>query len=635
MPAPVLPPNVLPPVATAALTTPPPMDAATRSKAGLVTVVLAGNPNVGKSVVFNALTGLYANVSNFPGTTVDTPHGRCKHNDRIFIQDTPGVYGLSGLSDEETITEAAVLDADIVVNVVNATTLSRDLFFTQQLIDYGCTVLVVVNQMDRLANTQQQLDVERLETLLGVTVLPLVATHAHGVTPLITLLNQLPLEANAITQAGNPCPGMVPGQPARNAEANPAQRMHAYGLRRKHINAVVANTLTQTTPSTTTPTSQTLSQRLGTWCLNPLIGGVSLLGVLWLLYQVVGVWVAGDLVNFTEGTIMLGWVIPPIQWAVGQVFATDSWMYKLLAGEFGVLTMSIQYIYGVLFPLVLGFYVYLSVLEDSGYLPRIAVLSDTILSRIGLNGRAIIPMILGFGCVTMATVSTRVLTSQRERTIASTLLAVTIPCSAQLAVIMALMAAAGGFKAWGVYLVILSALFCAIGAALNLVLPGKSTPLVLDLPPMRLPQLTNVAQKTWVRTKAFIAEAAPLFVLGSAIVGVLHVFGALTVIQHWLSPLTEQWLLLPGETATAFVMGLVRRDFGAAGLLAMGDTLTAAQVMTALVTITLFVPCIASAAIFWKERGPGEATAILLGSWAIAFGMGAIVARILAWVPIL
>jgi ferrous iron transport protein B len=291
--------------------------------------------------------------------------------------------------------------------------------------------------------------------------------------------------------------------------------------------------------------------------------------------------------------------------------------------------MSIQYIFGVLFPLVLGFYVYISILEDCGYLPRIAVLSDAVLSRIGLNGRAVIPLILGLGCVTMATVSTRVLTSQRERTIASTILAITIPCSAQLGVIMGLMALAGGFKGWAIYCAILVTILLVLGTALDKLLPGKSSALVLDLPPMRLPAMKNIAIKTWVRTKGFLLEAAPLFMLGSLLVAISQATGWLDGIQDLLKPVTVSLLHLPAESAQAFIMGMVRRDFGAAGLLFLANQMTAVQILTSLVVITLFVPCIASATVIWKERGIRETAIVLVGSWLLAFGAGALVCRVL------
>lgn len=609
-------PSILPPHAKAALETPP-KEAAQR-------ILLAGNPNVGKSVVFNALTGLYTNVSNFPGTTVDIPKGTLKTNPDIVVEDTPGVYGLSRMNDEETIAEKALEKADIIINVMNAMTLERDLFLTQQLIDWGHPIIIALNQVDVLESTHHRIDTEQLSTLLGVPVIACAATQGQGIESLINELTTATL--------GNPTPDLQQGPEARKVEENPSQRMTMYGLRRQHVNAIAKRVRSTTKEHTLTPS---ISQRIGAALLHPLWGILGLVGVLAVLYQVVGVWVAGDLVDITEGKLMMGLIIPTIQKALSTIINPDSFVYTLLAGEFGILTMSLQYIVGVLFPLVFGFYVYMAILEDSGYLPRIATLSDTLLSRIGLNGRAIIPMLLGFGCVTMATVSTRMLSSQRERTIASTLLAITIPCSAQLAVIMALMATAGGFKGWFTYLSILFALMAIIGAGLNQLLPGKTSPLVLDLPPIRWPLPSNVLQKTWYRTRGFMEEAAPLFFLGSAIVTALELSGTLTVAEKFLSPLTVDLLHLPPESAFAFIMGTVRRDFGAAGLLALSGQLNAVQVVTALITITLFVPCIASAVIFWKERGFKEAALIFVGSWLIAFSTGAIVCRLLEWIPIL
>lgn len=593
------------------------------------TLVLAGNPNVGKSVVFNALTGRYAHVSNFPGTTVDVPKGT--FND-MAVQDTPGVYGLSDINEEERVARSAIEQADVVINVINASTLGRDLFLTQQLIDTQRPLVALVNQLDEAQSRGIEVDLDALAEHLNVPVMGTIATDGFD----IELFKQC-LSNAAVGHNMPDCPD--PEQLAA-LEANPLERTRVYGLRRQHVNTLVSRVVTtQDEASDTLEKSpswrHTWSARLGQACLNPWIGIALLFSVLFALYQIVGVWVAGDVVNFLEGTLMLGYVVPAIQQGIASVVPQSSWVFTLLGGEFGLITMTLQYVVGVLFPLVLGFYLYLAILEDCGYLPRVAVLSDTLLSRMGLNGRAVIPIILGFGCVTMATVSTRMLNSTRERTIASTLLAVTIPCSAQLAVIMALMAAAGGLKAWGVYLGVLFVLLVGIGSALNMLLPGRSTPLLIDLPPMRWPRLNNIWTKAWLRTKAFLWEASPLFALGALLVSVAQLTGALDWMQAALIPVTVKLLHLPAESASAFVMGVVRRDFGAAGLLKLQDIMTPLQILTALITITLFVPCIASAAIFWKERGFKEAAVIIASSWVLAFGVGAIIARLFTWIPII
>jgi ferrous iron transport protein B len=593
-------------------------------------VVLAGNPNVGKSLFFNAYTGMYVNVSNFPGTTIDVPKGQMDARHRLM--DTPGVYGLSGMSEEELVAEKAILDADVIINVISALSLERDLFLTQQLIDYGKPLVIAVNQMDEAKARHLNLDLPKLEALLGVPVIPTVAVTRDGLEQVKTSLH---LARYGNTIADCPAPNAL-----KVLEADLGQRMHVYGLRRQHVNAIARQVVQD--DSQAGSIRQLMSQRVGQALLNPFVAFASMLLILYALYQVVGIWVAGDLVDFTEGKIMLGqdagqWmgIVPFMQHWIGQVFEPGSFLYTVFGGEFGVLTMSVQYIFGVLFPLVFSFYVYISILEDCGYLPRIAVISDGLLNRIGLNGRAVIPLILGLGCVTMATVSTRVLTSNRERTIASTILAITIPCSAQLGVLIALMAKAGGLSAWGVYVAILFSVLIVLGTILNKVLPGRSTSLILDLPPMRMPNFRNIARKTWVRTVVFLKEAAPLFMLGSLLVAVLQGTHMLEAIQHGMGPTINAVLYLPAETAKVFIMGLVRRDFGAAGLYFMADRITHAQLLTCLIVITLFVPCFASATVIWKERGIKEGLTVLLGSWLVAFGIGALVARLLSTFPIL
>lgn len=593
-------------------------------------VVLAGNPNVGKSLFFNDYTGMYVNVSNFPGTTIDVPKGQLAEG--ILLMDTPGVYGLSGLSEEEQVAERAILDADVIINVVSAISLERDLFLTQQMIDYGKRIIIAVNQLDEAEARHLKVDLEKMEELLGVPVFPTVAVTGEGLAAV----------KNGIYKArqGHVTLDAPNAEEMRSMEANMAHRMEIYGLRRRYINAIARQVVSSTQKPGTI--RQMLSQKIGQALLSPAVAFFSMLAILYALYQVIGIWIAGDLVDFTEGKLMLGedagvWpgIIPVMQHFISQVFAKDSFLYIVFGGEFGVLTMSVQYIFGVLFPLVLGFYVYISILEDCGYLPRIAVISDGFLNRIGLNGRAVIPLILGLGCVTMATLSTRVLTSNRERTIASTILAITIPCSAQMGVLIALMAKAGGVKAWTVYVGALFSILILLGTILNKLLPGRSSSLVLDLPPMRVPNLKNIARKTWVRTVVFLKEAAPLFMLGSLLVALLQATHLLEAIQAGLGPAIRAVLHLPAETAQVFIMGLVRRDFGAAGLYYMVDQITAAQLLTCLMVITLFVPCFASATVIWKERGVREGLTVLAGSWLLAFGVGAILARILEAFPVL
>jgi ferrous iron transport protein B len=341
-----------------------------------------------------------------------------------------------------------------------------------------------------------------------------------------------------------------------------------------------------------------------------------------------GVVVAQIVVDYTEGTLMSGYYEPFMRRLAAPLLGEQTFAYRLLVGDFGLLTMTVTYLIGLLLPLVTGFYLALSFLEDSGYLPRIAFLTDRILNKIGLNGRAVIPMILGLGCVTMATLTTRVLSSRRERTIALALLGIAIPCSAQLGVIASLVTPLG-VRALLTYVLVILFVYGLVGTLLNKILPGCSSDLLLDLPPLRFPGLGNIVKKTSARVYGFLWEAAPIFAGGVVLVAVMQESGVLLTIQQALTPITVHWLQLPASSAQAFVMGLVRRDFGAAGLYAL--PMSATQKLTASITITLFVPCVASMLVMWKERGWREAAAIFGGSLIIAVGVGGLASRLVSW----
>ncbi|MGI9860237.1 ferrous iron transport protein B [Moorella naiadis] len=600
--------------------------------AGVRKIVLAGNPNVGKSVFFNALTGLYVDVSNFPGTTLEISHGRVGND---FILDTPGVYGVSSFNDEEKVARDVILGADIVINVVNAVHLERDLFLTQQIIDMGIPMVVALNMVDEATRQGIKINVAELERQLGVPVIPTVAIKRQGFAEV--------KQAVARARCGNSLPEleeMLPllqrkthnraaallileGDPyvAARYRLKPLDRQEEiYLARRRRVDTIVAAVVKESN------TGASWSTRLSRWMMQPLTGIPILIISLGLLYEFIGVFIAQTVVGITEGGLMKGYYEPFIRNLISQWLPPDTIPGTLLIGEFGLLTMTVTYILGLLLPLVLGFYLGLSTLEDSGYLPRIAVLVDRALMRIGLNGRGIIPIILGFGCVTAATITTRLLGSKRERRIATFLLAMAIPCSAQLAIITTMLVRLGpGYTV--LYIVLIAGILVLTGTALNWLLPGRPSDLLIDLPPLRWPQPVNILKKTATKTSAFIREATPLFAGGALLIGILQVTGLLAVLQNLLAPVTVSWLQLPKETTTAFIMGFVRRDFGAAGLYSL--PLKPAQSLVSLVTITLFVPCIASALVIFKERGWREGIVIWPAVLVLAFFIGGIISHIL------
>lgn len=591
-------------------------------------IVLAGNPNVGKSVFFNALTGMYVDVSNYPGTTLEISHGKFGND---VVIDTPGVYGISSFNDEERIARDIILNADVVINIVDAVHLERDLFLTQQIIDTGVPVVVALNMLDEAERQGRKIDVDLLSDLLGVPVIPTVATEKIGLEELKKKIccarqgnidHELQKQLNTLVdRVGSQGEALLilEGDPIiaeRHGIAPGDKREELYIKRRERVNDIVSHVVSESNKGAS------FSTILGRLMIRPWTGIPLLILALWGMYELIGVFIAGTVVGFTEETVMQGMYEPFIRGLVSKIFSEQSVIGTLLIGEFGVLTMTVTYILGLLLPLVVGFYLVLSAFEDSGYLPRIATLTDRILSGIGLNGRAVIPIILGFGCVTMATITTRLLGSDRERRIAIFLLAMAIPCSAQLAVVVSMLAGMPAAYV-GVYVAAILTLLVTVGTIMNRVLPGRSSEFLIDLPPLRVPRLNNVVTKTVTKSYMFLKEATPLFALGALIVGILNVTGILRVLQGLLSPLTVGWLGLPKEAANAFIMGFVRRDFGAAGLASLD--LSPSQTIVALITITIFVPCIASAMVIFKERGKKEAAITWVTILGIAFLVGGIV----------
>lgn len=602
------------------------------AREGVETVVLAGNPNVGKSVVFNALTGIYVDVSNYPGTTVELTRGRTGVRDLV---DTPGVYGVSSFNDEETVARDIIMDADIVVNVVDAAHIERDLFLTLQLLDMGKRMVVALNMADEARALGVLIDRDLLEDLLGVPVVETVATGGEGIAALVDALDRArvgrgdpELEDGLVrmmSRVGTRAEALLVLEgdatvATRHGVDAGTERDTIYTRRRTRVNDLVGHVLTETDQGVR------FSGRLSRAMMHPATG-IPMLGLLlWAMYVVLGQWIAGGVVGFLEETVMQGYWEPLVRGGVGAVFAPGSPIYTILAGEFGVLTMTPTYLIGVILPLVTGFYLLLGILEDSGYLPRIAALADRSLTGIGLNGRAVIPLILGLGCVTMGTLTTRILGSRRERFIATALMAIAVPCSAQIAVIAALMAGVGPLYAAG-YFGALLLIFAGVGTALDKLTPGVSTGLLIDIPSLRVPRADNVLRKTVTKVWHFMREVALFFVIGALLISVLDVTGALSWLQTALVPLTVGWLGLPPEASTAFVMGFVRRDFGAAGFFTM--SLSSAQLLVAMITITLFVPCIASIMVIVKERGWGYMAGLFASSVGLAFLVGGLLARVL------
>jgi len=600
-----------------------------KSNPNLKKIILVGNPNVGKSVIFGSLTGVYADVSNYPGTTVSVTKATL---DYAEIIDTPGTYSLGNFSDDERVTKEIIKEADVIVNVVSATSLERDLFLTSQLIDLNIPLVLVVNQTDEAHTSGIDIDFKKLEEELNVKVFPTIATKKQGVADVITYLKagDFPVSNKISPSVLN----MFTGREMSNAERiSELLKLECSHLNTKECEQLHAerisfvNSILKKTVAFNAPKKRILSG-LEHFFFHPVTGFISTAFVLYLLFEIVGVWISGNVVDFIYGGLEEHFC--PALHKFADTYIKNGLVSEIIAGEFGVFTMALSIIVGVLLPLLTAFYIFMSILEDSGYLPRMSVFCDEMLKKIGLNGRAVIPLILGLGCTTMGTITTRILPTNKERMITVALLGIAIPCAAQQGIIVVLIASIGGLKVWLMYLLIIFSTMAVVGTILSKFSKEKTSDLFISLPPLRIPSFVNVMKKTVSRIVSFLKEATVFFILSAIIISTMNWFGWLKAIEKALEPVVVNMLHLPSEFSNIFIMGLIRRDLAASGLFELANisNMTPLQIFVSAVVITLFVPCIAMLIMVFKERGIKEGIILWVSAFCIAIGAGSVLTRI-------
>ncbi len=636
-------------------------------KQNLPKIALVGTPNVGKSVIFNCLTGTYTTVvSNYPGTTVDVTRGSVKTKSAEYeLIDTPGMYSMYSITEEERVSRWILMDEkpELVLHVVDAKNLERQLAMTLQLIEARYPMMLVLNMMDEAEREGVEIDIDALQKLVGIPVLPTVAADGKGIPQLLTAIDQhsktshLPEDAAVISYSPLIEEAMEKIGQFIDTDVNISKRSLSLlllqndnelvkkvvknkGDNRERYEAVLTNMKThlinpieyelaiKQKAAADEITGKVLklhedrlsfAERLSRFTMHPVSGIALLLLVLyWGLYKFVGEFGAGTVVNYLEGTIFAQYVNPFVEKLFTDMIPWETFR-SLFTGEYGLITMGVRYALALLLPIVTFFFIVFSIIEDSGYLPRLAMLIDTVFKKIGLSGRAVIPIVLGFGCDTMATMVTRTLPTKRERVISTMLLALAIPCSAQLGVIMALLESKP--KAFYIWAFVITLVFLFIGFLTAQILPGKRPSFYMEIPPLRLPKLTNVLTKTFVRVKWYFKEVIPLFALASLLIWIgqlLHVFDFL--VKLLVTPV--QMIGMPAEAAKVFLFGFFRRDYGAVGLydLAKTGALSDVQLVVGCVAMTLFLPCVAQFLMNVKERGWKTGVGISLTVLVFSFG---------------
>lgn len=567
-----------------------------RLRARPLRIALVGNPNVGKSVVFGRLTGRYVTVSNYPGTTVAVTTGRAPVGAEVCdVIDTPGVNALEGtLSEDERITRRVLEGdgADVVVQIADTRNLRRALMLTAQIASFRKPMVLALNMVDEAWERGVAVDAEKLSALLGIPVVEMVAIEGRG----------LPALRAALAEA-----------------AVPRTTNHESAMAR----AEWAHELTQRVRRVSTLSLASFQEAIARATRRPLTGIPILAIVLYAMYLFVGVFGAQTLVKLFEEDLFGRGINPAAMWLTTRVIPWE-WLRDLLVGPYGLITMGLTYAIAIVLPVVTTFFLMFGFLEDSGYIPRLAIFSDRIFRVMGLNGRAVLPMVLGLGCDTMATMTTRILGTPKERLIAILLLALGIPCSAQLATTMGILGGISFAALLTLFGVVLTQMFL-VGWLAARVLRGERSEFIMELPPIRWPRLGNLLTKTQLRVRWYLREAVPLFLVGTALLFVLDRVGALVLIARAGQPVVTGLLGLPAASAQIFVMGFLRRDYGAAGLfqLAQSGELTGVQAVVALTVMTLFIPCVANFLMIVKERGPRVATAMLAFITPVAVLTGA------------
>ena len=636
---------------------------------GLPLVAIVGTPNVGKSVLFNALTGAYVTVSNYPGTTVEVSRGKGRLGEKqVGIVDTPGMYRLMPLTDEERVARDILLEErpDLVIHVTDAKNLERMLPMTLQLIEAGLPVILVANLMDEARRLGVQVDTQRLEAALGIPVIGTALALGQGTTELKNLLaSSLGPSTCCYTPRPHPSPiryqspietALKQLQSFLQGEYQISQRAIGVLLLQddKGVTDLVASVegerfpaiktiLEQCTGDFSQPLTYLISrrqrdaaqriltddvihhpderpsgfaERLSQAMMNPLTGIPILIVALLAMYEFVGVLGAQTFVNFLEGVVFGQYIN---LWVDHLLETYIPWqvLRTLIGGEYGLVTLGVRYAVALILPIVGTFFLMFSVIEDSGYLPRLAMLIDKVFKRIGLNGRAVIPMV--FGCDTMATIVTRTLETRRERLLSTFLLALAIPCSAQLGVMLGLLS--GSLAMVVIWAGVVLGVFLLVGLLAAKLVPGERPTFYMELPPLRLPTLTNVLVKTYTRLEWYFREVLPIFLLASVLIWIGNLTGLFDLLLNLLQPLIH-WMGLPDEATVAFLFGFFRRDYGAAGLYDLRNAMTPTQILVAAVTMTLFIPCVAQFAVMLKERGWKTAVGIVVFIFPFAFLVG-------------
>ena len=535
-----------------------------------------GNPNVGKSVVFSRLTGANVIASNYPGTTVDFSKGRLKlEKETVEIVDAPGTYSLEPSNKAEEVATKMLDTADIVINVIDATNLERNLYLTLELLEKHVPMVIVLNLWDETKHVGITIDYKKLQELIKIPIIPTVALTGEGIKQLVNSL--------------------------KNATVNEKIKPTSHEGRWIEIGTLIKKV------EKVEHKHHTFRDRLADITMNPITGIpfsiLVILAAFWMVRQI-----GETLINYLFNPLFEQYYRPLIT-IISEILGDNIW-HTILIGEYGkeilfeeslgMLTTGLYVPIAMVLPYIIAFYFILSVLEDTGYMPRLATLVDNVFHKLGMHGHGIISVFLGLGCNVPGALSTRSLETRKQRFISATLLSIAVPCMAQTAMVFGVLGQFGVIYIALVFFV-LATLYILLGIIMNHFVNGSSPEIFLEVPPYRRPSLQALLKKTWMRIRWFLKEAIPFLFFGVLLINILYHIGVMQVISQVLTPFMNTLFGLPGEATTSLLVGFLRKDLAVGTLIPL--QLSAFQLVIAVTMLTIYFPCVATFAVLLRELG--------------------------------
>ena len=540
-------------------------------------IVLMGNPNVGKSAIFSRLTGVHVIASNYPGSTIEYKKGFFKAGNKKFeIIDTPGTYSLKSTCKAEDIAVSLLEEADVVINIIDATNLERNLYLTMDILERSKPTIVVLNMWDDAKHKGIQIDNKKLEEFLRVPVIPTIGITGEGIKHLVECISH-PKVVNI--------------------------KQHSYEEKWMDIGHIIQNV------QNLKHRHHTFLELLQDFSVKPLTG-IPLAMILFVLIFFVIRLIGESIIGFICEPLFEK-LYSPLLLKLSNILGENTFFHKILIGQlingeinfvesFGLLTTGLFVPIGMILPYIISFYFILGILEDFGYLPRLAILMDTVMHKIGLHGYTIIPIFLGLGCNVPGILATRILESRKLKFITATLISICIPCTALQAMIIGFVGKYGFFYVVLIYL-ILFLILLILSVILNKIARGFSPELFIEVPPYRLPRIDILLKKLWIRVKQFMLEAVTIVLGGILLVNILYNLNIFNYIANFTAPVISKLLGLPKATIIVLLIGLLRKDI-AVGMLSIYN-LSVEQLIVSCVVLATFFPCIATFIILFKELG--------------------------------